>query len=156
VGDKVHYIRWSFDEPWPFDDNFFDVALDSFAAATDIDTPEGMKTYREQMLRTLKPRGIAMVTVYDRQDDFEAQARVDNPGPGGGAYWPNGKLQNVYDPDKIRELYEKFHVLVLDSARRVVSKFGANRVASTYFTVLQKPAEPMVLARELQTASADS
>jgi SAM-dependent methyltransferase len=69
----AHHIKFhnaAIDHPWPFEENFFDIAVDCFSSI-DIETSQGREIYKKELLRTLKPDGFACVAVVAAHDYFE-------------------------------------------------------------------------------------
>lgn len=65
VDQQVSLVCSRIDETWPFESDFFDVAVDSFASI-DVETLVGREKYRNEMFRTLKPNGYALVLVVSK------------------------------------------------------------------------------------------
>ena len=80
VTDKIHFKLAEVDTAWHINDNFFDVAIDSFSSI-DIETKEGREKCRDEMYRTLKPGGYALVTVCSADDEWEKELIANHPGP---------------------------------------------------------------------------
>ncbi|HWB39037.1 MAG TPA: class I SAM-dependent methyltransferase, partial [Candidatus Saccharimonadales bacterium] len=112
---RINFEAAEIDQVWPFADNFFEVAIDCFSSI-DIETKTGREIYRDELLRTLKPGGYAMVAVVSADDEFEKQA---NPGSEpNSVIWPeNGKFQKNYDEKELREFYKGFKILKLNKVR---------------------------------------
>lgn len=53
IADKVSTTNIDIANKWPFQDEYFDLAVDSFSSI-DIETFNGRQTYRDEMFRTLK------------------------------------------------------------------------------------------------------
>jgi len=90
IEKNVHLVKSGIDERWPFEENFFDVAVDCFSSI-DIETVEGRAVYLKELKRTLKPGGLALVAVVSDKDEMEkAQAFGLEKN---SRIWPNGKFQ---------------------------------------------------------------
>ena len=139
VTDKVHIKNVEIDRPWPFDDERFDIAIDSFSSI-DIETREGRKTYRDEMCRTLKQKGVAFIQVVSADDELENQIMQTSPGPEpNSVIWPqNDKFQKNYDETELREFYKEFKILELKKISKPVSKLGKKYTATNFWIVLQK------------------
>ncbi len=140
VADSVHYLPASIDAPWDFLANYFDVAIDSFASI-DIETLEGRRIYRDELLRTLKPGGYAMVMVVSADDTWERDLIKRSPGPEpNSTYWPqNGKFQKDYDEAELRQFYSGFQIHECRKVRKKVVKLGRTGIGTNFGLVLQKP-----------------
>jgi len=126
------------DRPWPFQDNFFDIAIDCFASI-DIETPAGREVYRDEMLRTLKPGGYALVVVTSVEDEIEQELIKSSPGPErNSSLWPSGKFQKNYDLEELRIFYEKFKIINADTICKKAHKLGRDFMATNYSLIIQK------------------
>jgi SAM-dependent methyltransferase len=139
VADKIHFELTEVDSPWPIEDSFFDVAVDSFSSI-DIETKEGRETYRDEMYRTLKPGGYALVTVCSADDEWEKELIANHPGPEpNSTLWPqNGKFQKDYDEAELREFYSIFEVVELKKISKSAYKLGRDGTATNLWLVLCK------------------
>lgn len=139
VTKKIHFQQTAIDKRWPFEDNFFDYAVDCFSSI-DIETKTGRETYRNEMLRTLKPGGFAMVNVCSTDDEWESKAIAERPGPEpNSTYWPNGKFQKDYDEAELREFYKDFVIVKLKKIQKPAEKLGRKGTATNFLLFLQKP-----------------
>ncbi len=141
VTDKIHFELAEVDTDWQIADNFFDVAVDSFSSI-DIETKEGREKCRDEMYRTLKPGGYALVTVCSADDEWEKELIANHPGPEpNSTIWPqNGKFQKDYDEAELRELYKAFKIVELKKISKSVFKLGRKGTATNFWVVLRKPA----------------
>ena len=139
VVDSTHFTLAAADETWDFADNTFDVAIDSFSSI-DIETKRGRKICRDEMLRTLKPGGYAMVSVCSADDEWEQELIAKYPGPEpNSTLWPqNGKFQKDYDEAELREFYKDFEIVELKKISRPAFKLGRDGTATNFWLVLQK------------------
>lgn len=139
VEGKIHFLEKELDKPWRFDDNFFDIAIDSFSSI-DIETFEGRKVYRDEMYRTLKPGGYAMVAVCSADDEWEKELIAEHPGPErNSTVWPqNGKFQKDYTEEELRDFYKKFKIIELKKVKKPARKLGRNGIATNLWLLLQK------------------
>jgi SAM-dependent methyltransferase len=138
---NIEFLQAEIDRPWEFPNDYFDLAVDSFSSI-DIETLTGRQTYRDEMLRTLKPGGYAMVTVVSTDDEWEAELITSSPGSEpNSTIWPqNGKYQKDYDEAELRDFYKEFKVVALEKVtRRGRVKLGREYVATNFWLVLQKP-----------------
>jgi SAM-dependent methyltransferase len=141
LAQRMHFEHTEIDKPWRFADNFFDVALDSFATI-DIETVKGRETCRDEMLRTLKPGGYALVMVCSADDEWEKELIAAHPGPEpNSTIWPqNGKFQKDYDEAELREFYKAFTIVELRKISKPALKLGRKGMATNFWLVLRKPA----------------
>lgn len=139
VADEIHFELAEVDTTWQITDNFFDVALDSFSSI-DIETKAGRETCRDEMYRTLKPGGYALVTVCSADDEWEKELIAENPGPEpNSTLWPqNGKFQKDYNEAELREFYKTFEVLELKKISKPAFKLGRDGTATNLWVVLRK------------------
>ncbi len=136
---KVHSKDVEIDGRWPYEDNVFDVAIDSFASI-DVETLEGRRHCRDEMYRTLKHGGYALVTVCSVDDEWERELLANHPGPEpNSTIWPsNGKFQKDYSEEELREFYEMFTICELKTIHKPAHKLGRNGTATNFWLVIQK------------------
>lgn len=139
VADKIHFELTEVDRPWKIENDFFDVAIDSFCSI-DIETRQGREVCRDEMLRTLKPGGYALVTVCSAEDEWEKELIANHPGPEpNSTIWPqNGKFQKDYTQDELREFYKAFEIVELQSISKAAYKLGRDGTATNLWMVLRK------------------
>ena len=127
------------DAAWPFEDNFFDIAIDCFASI-DIETQAGRQTYRNELFRTLKPGGYALVVVTSVEDEIEQELIKLSPGPEkNSTLWPSGKFQKNYDLAELCLFYEQFKIIEIETIRKKAHKLGRDFMAVNYSIIIQKP-----------------
>lgn len=126
------------DAPWAIQDNFFDIAIDCFASI-DIETQAGRETYRNEMLRTLKPGGYALIVVCAAEDEFEQELIKNSPGPEkNSSIWPSGKFQKNYDQEELRNFYQNFEIITLETIQKKAHKLGRDFMATNYSMIIRK------------------
>lgn len=140
VEDKIHFEFAAADEAWNFADGFFDIAIDSFSSI-DIETKHGREICRDEMFRTLKSGGYAMVTVCSADDEWEKELISNYPGPEpNSTLWPqNGKFQKDYDEGELRTFYKDFEIVELKKISKAAFKLGRDGIATNFWLVLRKP-----------------
>jgi len=138
--NPIHFFVQDIDKKWPFEDNFFDLAIDCFSSI-DIETAQGREIYKNEMLRTLKQKGLALVTVVSANDEIEKEFIKKYPGKEkNSVIWPtNGKFQKNYDELELREFYKQFTLLALEEKQKKAYKLDQNYIASNYYLIVQKP-----------------
>ncbi len=141
VSDHIHFELAEIDTDWKIDDNFFDLAIDSFSSI-DIETKVGREKCRDEMYRTLKPGGYALATVCSIDDEWEKELIANYPGPEvNSTIWPqNGKFQKDYDEAELREFYKMFDVVELQTISKPGFKLGRNGTVTNLWAVLRKTA----------------
>ncbi len=139
VIESVHFELAEVDTDWKFEDNFFDLAIDSFSSI-DIETKDGREKCRDEMHRTLKQGGYALVTVCSADDEWEKELIASHPGPEpNSTLWPqNGKFQKDYDEVELREFYQAFEVVELKKISKPAFKLGRDGTATNLWMVLRK------------------
>jgi ubiquinone/menaquinone biosynthesis C-methylase UbiE len=125
---------------WPFLDNYFDIALDCFSSI-DIEIKEDRETCRNELYRTLKPGGYALVTVVSSDDEFEKELIMQHPGQEKhSSIWPKtGKFQKNYAEAELRDFYSAFKIIDLKQITKPAVKLGKNFNATNFWVLLQKP-----------------
>jgi len=139
VAERIHFELAEIDTEWKIRDNFFDIAVDSFSSI-DIETAEGRSICRDEMHRTLKPGGYALVTVVSSDDEWEKELIAAYPGPEPhSTVWPQtGKFQKDYDESGLREFYAMFEIVELKKIRKPAFKLGREGMATNFWLVLRK------------------
>lgn len=126
------------DISWNIQDNFFDIAIDCFASI-DIETRAGREICRDEMLRTLKPGGYALIVVTSIEDEIEQELIKKSPGlEKNSSIWPSGKFQKNYDLQELREFYSQFKIIDLKTIQKKAHKLGRNFMATNYSMIIQK------------------
>lgn len=141
VADKISFNLTEVDKAWDIASDSFDVAVDSFSSI-DIETKQGRETCRDEMYRTLKPGGYALVTVCSADDEWEKELIANHPGEEqNSTIWPqNGKFQKDYDEAELRDFYKSFEVVELQKISKPAFKLGREGTATNLWVVLRKPA----------------
>lgn len=136
---NIHFKLAEIDKPWEFPDNFFDIAIDSFSSI-DIETKSGREIYRSELYRTLKPGGIALITVVSNEDEWEKGLISTNPGAEyNSTLWPQtGKFQKNYDETELREFYKIFEIVSLEKISKPAFKLGKHYQAINFWLVIKK------------------
>jgi len=140
VAKSIHFNLTEVDKPWNLDSNFFDVTVDSFSSI-DIETKEGREICRDELYRTLKPGGYALVTVCSAEDEWEKELIANHPGPEpNSTLWPqNGKFQKDYTEQELREFYSVFEIVELKTIQKPAFKLGRDGTATNLWMVVRKP-----------------
>lgn len=138
LSDRIHISLGELDQPWPYEDEAFDIAIDNFTSI-DIETYEGRLIYREEMRRTLRSGGYALIAVVSAKDSLEQELMRLQPGPEpNSSIWPTGKFQKDYDEIELREFYKSFEILELREIQKPVCKLGRSYRGTNYWLVLRK------------------
>ncbi len=139
IDDKIHFMLSEIDDPWKIEDDFFDIAVDSFSSI-DVETRQGREVCRDEMFRTLKPDGYALITVCSADDEWEKELIANHPGSEpNSTVWPqNGKFQKDYKESELREFYNVFEIVELKTISKPAFKLGREGTATNLWMVLQK------------------
>lgn len=142
VIERINFYLGNIDQIWPFDSNSFDMAIDSFASI-DIETLEGRIICRNEMHRTLKPNGLALVLVVSANDEWEQELIKSHPGSeSNSTYWPqNGKFQKNYDEQELKDFYtanRQFSIVEFRNLSKPAFKLGRNYTSSNLWLLLRK------------------
>lgn len=139
VSTRIHFKQTEIDAAWPLEDNFFDFALDSYASI-DIETLTGRTTCRDEMLRTLKPGGYALIIVVAADDEMEQHLMATSPGPEpNSTIWPqNGKFQKNYDEAELRAFYKDVEIIELEKIAKTAFKLGKEYQAVNFRLLVRK------------------
>lgn len=128
------------DKTWPYENNFFDHAIDCFTSI-DIETEKGRLKYKRELFRTLKPKGYAFIAVVSAEDEIEKEFIRLHPGPEkNSTIWPdNGKFQKDYDANELKDFYKEFNVVQLETITKKTFKLGRYYTATNLWLIIQKP-----------------
>lgn len=139
VAEKIHLELAEIDTDWRVADDFFDIAVDSFSSI-DIETKVGREKCRDEMFRTLKPGGYALVTVCSADDEWEKELIARHPGPEpNSTFWPqNEKFQKDYDEAELRDFYKSFEIVELRTINKPAFKLGRDGMATNLWMVIRK------------------
>jgi len=139
IASKIHFELTEVDKPWQFADDFFDIAIDSFSSI-DIETKAGREACRDEMYRTLKPGGYALITVCSADDEWEKELIAKHPGPEpNSTLWPqNGKCQKDYDEQELKDFYKMFEIVELKKISKPAFKLGRDGTATNLWMVARK------------------
>jgi SAM-dependent methyltransferase len=139
VADKIHFSISEIDRPWKIANDSFELAVDSFSSI-DIETKHGREICRDEMHRTLKPNGYALVAVCSNEDEWEKKLIADHPGTEpNSTIWPqNGKFQKDYSAAELCKFYDKFEVVEIRTIRKPAFKIGSKGTATNLWLVLRK------------------
>lgn len=137
---KIHLYTQDLGKKWPFQDNFFDLAVDCFSSI-DIEIKGDRERYRDELFRTLKYGGYTLIMVVSVNDEIEKEFLKNSPGTEKNTtIWPGtGKFQKDYDEKELRKFYEKFRIIDIKENKKKAFKLGRDFVATNYWLVLQKP-----------------
>jgi len=139
VSDKTIFLDACIDEVWPLADESFDIAIDSFSSI-DIETKLGRIQCRNEIYRTLKPGGYALVTVCSAEDEWERELIAKHPGPEpNSTIWPqNEKFQKDYSEKELKSFYDMIEVCDFKVIRKPAHKLGRDGTATNLWLVIRK------------------
>jgi SAM-dependent methyltransferase len=141
VENKINFICAQMDESWPFESDVFDLAIDSFSSI-DVETQSGREKYRDELFRTLKPNGYALVLVVSCEDEFEKELIQNHPGSEpNSCIWPtNGKFQKDYSAEELTDFYSSagFSIVELKKVEKRSFKMNRHFNAITFWCLIQK------------------
>lgn len=138
VQNLTHFNLIDLSKPWKFKDGFFDIAIDSL---TSVGLRKKDREFcLDEMYRTLKPTGIALIRVVSADDELEMELMKNNPGPEpNSSIWPDsGKFQKNFTKDEILKFYKQFEILALEKRTKPAFKVGKNFIATNWWIVLKK------------------
>jgi SAM-dependent methyltransferase len=125
--------------PFPFEDNSFDLALDSYVLCH-FDDPVFKADYRDELLRVIRPGGFLFSSLFSVEDEYyqkvgqlvDAQRRtVRDPN--------NCIVKQLYTPQEARSFFaEKFSVRYLATFEFEDVVIGTKYVRSILAIVLEK------------------
>lgn len=138
VGENLTLLVHDASEPWPFESNMFDIAIDCFAS-TDIESFEHRAFARDELRRVLKPGGYLFVYTLSTDDEFHKEMIKKQPaGEKNSFLHPAGKFEKVFDRDELLDFYKDFTLI---EERRIEKDevFGGKTYHCRHFwVVLQK------------------
>lgn len=139
VTNKIILLNHDLSKKWPFKNDFFDLAIDCYSSI-DIETQKGREICRDEMFRTLKPKGIALVACVSTNDEFEKELLKKSPGrEKHTVFWPNGKFEKLYDRDELESFFAPpFQILRLRTVHKKGVLFGKEDNREVYHLILHK------------------
>jgi SAM-dependent methyltransferase len=135
----IRFIRGEIDSKWPFENNYFDLAIDCYSSI-DIETKKGRDIYKNELLRTLKPGAYALIVVVSVNDEKEKELLKNNPGEEpNSAIWPEtGKFQKNYDEVELRDFYKDFKILLMREVKKDSLKLGEHYTSTNIELIVRK------------------
>ena len=139
LSHKMNFTVGEIDNAWPFEDNFFDAAIDCYSSI-DIETKEGRELYKKELFRTLKPKAFACIMVVSSEDELEKEIAATSPGPEpNSTIWPSGKFQKNYSEEELRSFYKDFTIIDLQKLQKPARKLDRDYTATNFRMIIQKP-----------------
>lgn len=138
INSLTHFVLADVSKPWEFSKNYFDIAIDSLTSVgLEI---RDRKICRDEMYRSLKKGGIALVRVVSADDTLEQELMKAHPGPEpNSSIWPEtGKFQKNFTEKELRSFYNMFNVLTLEKRTKKAIKIGREFMATNWWVVLRK------------------
>lgn len=134
----AHFVVQDATEPWPYDPNSFDFAIDCFAS-TDIESPEGRTFAVQEFLRVLKPGGYLLAYLLSTDDEFHKEMLQKSPAEQKNSFYQvTGKFEKVFDQEEIDEIYKDFKVVKSERIEKTTEFFGKTYACKHFWLVLQK------------------
>lgn len=137
---NAHFMVADATQPWPYEDNTFDFAIDCFAS-TDIVDPAGRKFAAQEFYRTLKPGGHLLAYILSTEDEFHAEMSKKSPAAEKNAFLHStGKFEKTYDESDIAEVYGHFETVEKERVEKTTEFFGTTYDCKHYWLVMKKAA----------------
>lgn len=135
---KVEFKVIDITKQWPFGDNSFDIALDSLTSVG-LEKNERLAC-RDEMYRTLKKGGIALIRVVSSDDEYEKELMKKHPGPEpNSSIWPvTGKFQKNFTENELREIYSMFEIVKIKKNTKKALKAGKMFNATNWWLIIKK------------------
>ena len=105
VRKQIIVHQQALDIPFPFENNFFDLVLDSYVSChfTDDQFKEG---YRQQLHRVTKPGGFVFSSQFSVEDEYYAKILEDNKDGGKLVTDPRNEItKRLYAGDEIKNFF---------------------------------------------------
>lgn len=136
---EPYFVLGDMGNDWPFVDEMFDFVIDCYASI-DIETFEKRIKCRDEMHRTMKNNGHAVIVVVSNKDDMESQFISSSPASEpNSCIWPNGKFQKDYSDTELIEFYStRFTVLELKTISKESFKLGQRFQSLVYCLIIKK------------------
>jgi ubiquinone/menaquinone biosynthesis C-methylase UbiE len=126
--------------PWAVDAETQDFAIDCFGS-TDIESADGRRAARDNIIRVLKPGGYLIVYLLSTDDTFQKEMREANPGPDDGSFLhpTTGKYEKQFTEAEVMEFYQDLTLLELCRVPKQATFFGKEYDCNHIWAVFQKP-----------------
>lgn len=112
VWDKIHTYNCSLENPFPFQDNFFDLVLDSYVFCHFTDD-SSKQHYRKELHRMIKPNGIVFSSCFSMEDEYYGRMLDDTHGKSTIVVDPNnGIKKQLYTEKEIRDFFSVYFNIV--------------------------------------------
>lgn len=123
---------------WPFKDGCFDIAIDSLTSVGFRKNER--ETCRNEILRTLKKGGIALIRVVSTDDELEVKLMKNSPGDEvNSSIWPEtGKFQKNFTEEELTEFYKMFEIIKLEKRKKKAYKINTAFTATNWWLIIRK------------------
>jgi len=95
---------------------------------------------RDEMMRTLKPGGIALIRVVSVDDEWETELMKKSPSDEmNSSIWPEtGKFQKNFSEKELTEFYSMCETVALEKRRKAAFKAGKEFTATNWWLIIKK------------------
>lgn len=139
AGVGAHFKVQDATEPWDYESDYFDFAIDCFGS-TDIESEKGRMIAMRELFRVLKPGGYLLAYLLSPEDEFHKEMLETNPAVERNAFHhPTGKFERTFDAEDIESQYRDFKPVIAERFQKTARFSGKDYACRHHWLVLQKP-----------------
>lgn len=140
VENSINALCHDVGKPWPVQDNFYDLAIDTFCFKHQISV-KSIQNYLAEIVRCLKKDGYYLLTLADRSDGYYRQFAVpEHSGHRMVILDPGNNILSVlYRFDEVISLFSPwFKLKYYEQKEKNGEMYGISYMRSTHLFVFQK------------------
>lgn len=101
--------------PYPLEDGSLDFVVDCFGS-TDIESLEGRKAARDNLIKLLKPGGFYLTYLLSTDDEYHKQMIAEHPGPESGSFIhpKNGKFEKAFTETEVKDFCSDLEMVAFE------------------------------------------
>lgn len=135
---KATFVVHDATTTWPFEDRIFDFAVDNFASS-DIESFEGRKFARDEMMRVVKPEGYVYISALSNEDKMAKELLLEDlEEQNAYRYKSSGKFEKVFSAREIEEFYKDLTLAAKEKVAKTANFFGKDYPCLHWWLVFQK------------------
>jgi ubiquinone/menaquinone biosynthesis C-methylase UbiE len=137
--DNITFLVHDATKRWPFESNYFDLAIDCFAT-TDIETVKRRRFSVKEILRVLKPKGYLLVYAMSTDDEFHKKMLKASPAKEKNAFLhpTTGKFEKIFERKELLNLYSRLNLIKETRIKKTTVFFGKEYDCNHHWMIFQK------------------